>query len=220
MASPMDIYYLGHSSFRIVGKDVTIVTDPFDPKMVGLKFPKVSADITTISHDHGDHNAIDQMEAAGMIITGPGEYEIKKVSIFGFPSFHDDKKGQERGKNTMYLIEFEDLRIVHLGDLGHKLSETDIDAMGEVDILMIPVGGNFTIDHKIAADTVHAIEPKIILPMHYKTDGLNPETFAELEGPEPFISELGFKKENQKKLTVKQASLNPEEQVIILLETK
>ena len=220
MASLMDIYYLGHSAFRIVGKDATIVTDPFDPKMVGLKFPQVNADIITVSHDHADHNAIDQVENGAKVVSGPGEYEIRKVSIFGLSSYHDDKKGQERGKNTMYVIEMEDLRIVHLGDLGHKLSETDVESMGEVDVLMIPIGGKYTIDHKVAADVVHAIEPKIILPMHYKAPGLNDETFAELEDPEPFVAELGLKKELQKKLTVKQSSLNPEEQVIILLERK
>lgn len=216
----MDIYYLGHSSFRIVGKDATVLTDPFDSKKVGLKFPQVSADIITVSHDHEDHNSVSQVEGVVKVVSGPGEYEVKKVSIFGLPSYHDEQKGAERGKNTMYVIELEGLRIVHLGDLGHKLSESDVSAMGEVDILMVPVGGKYTIDHKVAADVVRAVEPKIILPMHYQTEGLDPSTFSELEDPEQFVNELGLKKEVQKKLSVKQATLNPDEQVIILLERK
>lgn len=216
----MDIYYLGHSSFRIVGKDATIVTDPFDAKMVGLKFPSVSADIITISHDHADHNQSNQVEGEAKVIAGPGEYEVKRVTIFGLSSYHDDQKGAERGKNTMYIIETEDLRLVHLGDLGHKLSESDVDAMGDVDVLMIPIGGKYTIDHKIAAEIVRTIEPRIIIPMHYQIDGLDPKTFAELEGTEPFVTELGLKQETQKKLSIKKASLNPEEQVIVLLERK
>lgn len=216
----MDIYYIGHSSFRIVTKDVTLVTDPFDTKMVGLKFPTLSADITTISHQHADHNFLKALDNPGKVIDGPGEYEVKRVSIFGLPSYHDDKKGAERGKNTMYVIEAEELKVVHLGDLGHKLSDSDIDAMGEVDVLMVPVGGKYTIDYKMAADVVRSIEPKIILPMHYQTEGLAKETFAELETVDQFVTELGIKKEEQKKLVIKKATLNPEEQTIILLERK
>jgi len=216
----MDIYYLGHSSFQIVGKNATVVTDPFDEKMVGLKYPKINADIVTVSHQHGDHNNVDLIENPDRVISGPGEYEIKKVSIFGIPSYHDDKKGAERGKNTIYVIETDNVRIVHLGDLGHKLSEADVDSMGEVDVLMVPIGGDYTIGPKDAADTVRSIEPKVVLPMHYQTSGLNQETFSALEGLEPFVSELGFKKEEQKKLSISESSLNTEEQVIVLLEKK
>lgn len=216
----MDIYYLGHSSFQIVGKDVSIVTDPFDEKNVGFKFPKVSADIVTVSHQHEDHNKSEQVGGVSMVVSGPGEYEIKRVSVFGIPSFHDDKKGQERGKNTIYVIEIEGIFIAHLGDLGHKLSDSDLEALGSIDVLMIPVGGHYTIDHKVAAEIVRSVEPKVILPMHYQSEGLNPSIFASLEGVDEFVNELGLKKEEMKKLSIKEASLNPDEQVIVLLDRK
>src|SRR3989344_7397522 len=101
----MDISYLGHSSFLISGKSSKVVTDPFDPKMVGLKYPKVSAQIVTISHDHEDHNKQELVTEVKKVINGPGEYEIEGISILGYSSFHDDQKGQKRGKNIIYVIE-------------------------------------------------------------------------------------------------------------------
>lgn len=214
----MDIYYLGHSSFRLVGKDLSLVTDPFDPKSVGFKYPSVEANVVTVSHDHADHNASDSVSDVHKVLKGPGEYEINKVSITGLPSYHDDKKGAERGKNTIYVIEIEGLRVVHLGDLGHKLSESEIEALGNVDILMVPVGGVYTIDYRVAAELVRAIEPRVIIPMHYKTPEHDPKTFADLDPVEEFITELGVRKEESKKYSVKQGSLNPDDQVVIVME--
>ncbi len=215
----MDIVYLGHSSFRLKGKIASLVTDPFDPKMVGLPFPKVSADIVTVSHDHQDHNKTELVKDVKKVIAGPGEYEINGVSVIGIQSFHDDKKGKLRGKNTIYVIEMDGLRIVHLGDLGHKLSERIIEQIGNIDILMIPVGGEYTINTPIAVEVVHAIEPKLVIPMHFKTPKLKPETFAKLTTEESFVKELGLPIEKTNKLNVDINSIG-EDQKVILLEVK
>lgn len=217
----MDIEFLGHSSFLIKGKNASIITDPYDSTMVGLKFPKVMADIVTVSHDHGDHNHVEAVSDVRKIIAGPGEYEVGGVSFIGIQSYHDDKKGKERGKNVIFVIEVDGFRIVHLGDLGHKLSDKKIDAIGEVDILMIPIGGIYTIDAKTAAGVVKALGPRAIIPMHYKMAGLNSKAFGELTGVDAFTSELEIKTEKLSKLKLKSIRDLPEEdQIVYILELK
>src|SRR4030042_5302788 len=109
--------------------------------MVGLKYPKVEANIITISHDHPDHNQKDQVAGSPFIIDAPGEYEISEISLFGIATFHDSMEGRERGKNIIFLIEADGLKLCHLGDLGHKLSDKQLEELNEVDILFIPIGG-------------------------------------------------------------------------------
>jgi L-ascorbate metabolism protein UlaG (beta-lactamase superfamily) len=215
----VDITYLGHSSFRLKGKTASIITDPFDPSMVGLKYPPQEANIVTVSHNHPDHNKVDLVKDVGRVVDGPGEYEISGVSIIGIPSFHDDKKGEERGKNTVFVFEIDDLRLAHLGDLGHKLSSDAIEEMGEIDILMVPVGGKYTIDSQTAVEVVRSIEPSIIIPMHYLMDGMNPEIFSELEKAEVFVNAMGVPSETMEKLSTKKSEIG-EEQKIVLLEKK
>ena len=216
----MDIYYSGHSSFRLKGKTATVVTDPFDSKMVGLKYPLTEANIVTISHDHEDHNNADIIKGDPKIISGPGEYEIKEVTILGFPSYHDTKKGEERGKNTIYVFEIDGIRICHLGDLGEKLSETLIEALGEIDVLLIPVGGTYTIDSREAAELVREIEPSFVLPMHFFVDGMNKASFEKLEPAEPFLREVGLTVEKMPKLSIKKEEIDTEVQKVIILERK
>jgi L-ascorbate metabolism protein UlaG (beta-lactamase superfamily) len=215
----MDIWYLGHSSFRLKGKTATVVTDPFDPKMVGIKYPRVEADIVTISHDHGDHNNSSLVDNVKKIVNGPGEYEINGVSIIGIKTYHDDKKGQLRGRNTIYVLEIDELRIAHLGDLGHKLSDKKVDALGEIDILLVPVGGEYTINAQVAAEVTRAIEPVIIIPMHYQQPGLKKDTFSKLTDEKPFINDLGLPVAIEKRLNINKSGLG-EEQRIVLMETK
>ncbi len=211
----MDITYLGHSSFRIKGKTTSLVTDPFDSS-VGFKFPKVDADIVTVSHEHGDHNSTDQVTGARKIISGPGEYEIAGVSIVGFKTFHDDKKGKLRGKNTVYMIEIDGFRLVHMGDLGHKLSQRIVEKLGDVDVVMIPVGGGYTIDHAKAVSVVQDIEPSIVMPMHYQTKGLDQKVFSKLTGFDEFVKDLGLSVEKLEKLSIKTGSVLIEQKVVIL----
>lgn len=216
----MDITFLGHSSFKIKTKTATIITDPFDPKMVGLKYSGVEGEIITVSHDHGDHNAVDKVSGIKKIIDGPGEYEVSGVSVMGFSTFHDDKNGEERGKNTVYVIEADGLRLVHLGDLGHQLSDDLVDEIGDTDVLMIPVGGFFTIGPKDAAEIVRKIEPYFVIPMHYKINGMLPQ-FDKLEPVESFLKEAGYSTENSSKFTIKKEDILEDQSTkVIVLSPK
>lgn len=216
----MDIYFLGHSSFKLKGKNATLITDPFSEKMTGLKFPKTEADIVTISHSHEDHNQSDLVSGNPYVVSNPGEYEIKNVSVFGIEAFHDDQKGAEKGKNTIFVIEMDKIRICHLGDLGHKLDERELEEVDGVDILMIPVGGSATVNAADAMQVVNQIEPKIVLPMHYNEEGLNQQIFGDLSPLSSFLKEAGEKIENLPKLTVSFDSLPEEKQQIVVLERK
>lgn len=214
----MDITYLGHASFKIKSKQGTVVTDPFDPKKTGLKFSKTSADLVTISHQHDDHNRSDLVTDTKKVIEGPGEYEIGGISLIGIASFHDDKKGEERGANTIFVIEVEDLRIVHLGDLGHTLGEKQIEIIGDIDILMVPVGGVYTIDAKEALEVVKSISPKITIPMHYQVPGL--ALSNKLSSVDDFLKLTNGKVERQAKLTIKSMDLEEEGNIVVVLDKK
>lgn len=215
----MDITSLGHSSFKIKTKNATIVTDPFDSTSVGIKFPKnITADIITISHDHEDHNAKTNIDGTPFFVQGPGEYEIKGVSIAGLATFHDNEKGAKRGRNTVYRITADGISMVHLGDVGHLLASDDIEFLDGVDVLFIPVGGVYTIDAQAAAHLAGDLEPKIIIPMHYHKDLLNQKTFGSLTPVDAFLKEMG--KEGVapiSKLTITRDKL-PEEMQIVVLE--
>lgn len=215
----MEITYLGHSSFKLKGKTSTLITDPFDPDMVGLKFPKLEADLVTISHHHADHDKLDQVSVSKMVIDGPGEYEISGVSIIGIKTYHDSKKGEERGKNTIFVIEIDGVRVCHLGDLGHTLSEGQLSEIGQIDVLMIPVGGEFTIGPEEAAKVTHSIEPGMILPMHYKVAGLA-STFDKLQPLDEYIKQMGNNSQTLPKINVKQGEILPGEEKIIILDRK
>ncbi len=215
----MDITFLGHSSFRIKGKSASVVTDPFDSKSVGLSFPSVDADIVTISHDHDDHNKQELVKNVRKVVAGPGEYEIMGISIIGTRTFHDNRKGKDRGVNTIYLMEIDGMHLVHLGDLGHELEQKMIEDLGDIDVLMVPVGGEYTINYTLAAKVVQTIEPKITIPMHYQVKGLNQNTFAKLTGVDDFTKEVGLPVERTDELSVK-AFAQPEEQKVVILASK
>lgn len=215
----MEITYLGHSAFKLKGKNGTVVTDPFGDK-VGLSFPNVSADIITVSHQHGDHNAVERIKgtarrAEPFVVAYPGEYEVGGISIFGVKTFHDGAKGEERGVNTVFTIVIDELRICHLGDLGHELTASQVDEIGIVDVLICPVGGHFTIDPKQAVNTVQQIEPSYVIPMHYKTDK-HTEGFAEVQPLEAFLKEYGVHPTPQPKLVVEKLKLPEETELVVL----
>ena len=217
----MEIVYLGHSSFLLRGKSARVVCDPFDSSMVGLKFPKVEASLVTISHGHGDHNFTSSVAGVEgkdpFIINGPGEYEVGGVSVFGIGTFHDASGGSERGKNTVYVIEVDGVKICHLGDLGHKLSDEQVRAVGEVDVLLVPVGGFYTIDAKTASEVVAQLEPRIVIPMHYKVSGLIENLGGKISTAEEFLKEMGAGSlEPQPKLVVTKDKLPDQVQVVLL----
>lgn len=212
----MNIYWLGHSCFKIEGSKVVVVTDPYEKKKVGFRLPKVTADIVTISHDHLDHNAAKEVNGNPQIIKRPGEYEIKGAFVWGIPTYHDEKEGKDRGTNLIFLFNIDGLKIAHLGDLGHKLSDDQLDRLGEVDILMIPVGGVYTIDAKVASQVISQVEPRIVIPMHYKVPGLK----VEVQGLKKFALEMGLKENNfQDKLKVTKKDLPQEETQVVLLRS-
>ncbi len=217
----MQILWHGHSFFEIRTKPnkktkVKILIDPFD-KSVGLPVPRIGGDLVLVTHDHHDHNNVTAVTGEPFVIDGPGEYEIKNIFIQGIPSFHDDAKGQERGRNTIYLIESEGITICHLGDLGQKeLTEGQLEKIGEVDILMIPVGGNYTISAKEAAKIMSQIEPRISIPMHYAL----PRVKVKLDPLSKFLKVFGLKTvKPMEKLVVKEKELpSVDEAKIIVLK--
>ncbi len=215
----MDIYWYGQACFKIKGKTASVIIDPFNPDFTGLKLGKeVSGDVVLVSHGHEDHNNADSILTPSgekpMVFSDPGEYEVGGVVISGISSFHDDSEGSERGKNIIFHMMFDGLDIVHLGDLGQsKLTEEQVAEIGETDILLIPVGGTYTIDSKAASDIVSQLEPKIIVPMHYKTEGLK----FELAGVENFLKEMGAEGViPQTKLSITKDKLPEEPQVVVL----
>ncbi len=191
-----------------------MITDPFD-KSIGLTPPRGQAHVVTISHHHYDHDSLDSLAGSNpFMVDGPGEYETKGICILGLVSYHDSKEGKERGANTIFIIEMEGIRICHLGDLGQKeLSSQQLDQIDNVDILMIPVGGTYTIDAEEAVHIINQIEPKIVIPMHYKTPGLN----IKLDGVDLFLKEMGTKKEAVDKLTIKKKDLPQGEETEIVV---
>ncbi len=197
----MEIKYLSHSSFLIRTKDAKVVMDPFDPKFVGLKFSKQEADIVTISHEHKDHSHLDLIEGEPLILTWPGQFEKKGVRLWGVSSFHDKVEGKERGENVMYKIESEGVSILHCGDLGATLTDVQIDEIGDVDILLVPVGGKYTLTADEAISLIKKIEPSIVIPMHYGRPDLAIEGLAPLE---EFVKKMGAEQtEPLDKLVVK-----------------
>jgi L-ascorbate metabolism protein UlaG (beta-lactamase superfamily) len=216
----MDITYLGHSAFKLRGKNGSVVTDPYD-NSVGFSMPKVSADLVTVSHEHDDHNAVQKVSASTRrdevyAIRAPGEYEISEIGVFGWGSYHDNQKGEERGKNTIFVLHIDGIRVVHLGDLGHVLDESLEEDIGDVDVLLVPVGGVYTINAAEAAEVVRRLQPGFVIPMHYKTDSHNAKTFGELDGVEAFLKEMSAEEAKvQDKFTV--PSLVPEETEVVWL---
>ncbi len=211
----MEITYLGHSSFKIKGKTATVVTDPYDVKCG--KFPKdATADIVTVSHHHFDHDQVKLVGGNPFVIEGPGEYEVKGVSVIGVASWHDDSGGSQRGPNTIYVLEMDGLRVCHLGDLGHQLDEKQLGEMGSLDVVMIPVGGVYTIDAKTAAEVAKQVDPWLIIPMHYQQPGLEAATFGKLASVDVFLQEMGKSVEAVPKLTISRDKLPQETQVVVL----
>lgn len=215
----MDIIWYGQACFKLKGKNVTVLLDPYKPDFVGLNLPKdLQADIVLSTHNHEDHNFVSEIRTAKstkpMVFDRPGEYEISGAVITGINSFHDNSEGRERGTNTIFHLTFDNLDIVHLGDLGqNKLTEEQIAEIGQTDILLIPVGSTYTINAETASEIVSELEPKIVIPMHYKTPGLK----FELDGVDKFLKEMGVESVVPlPKLSISKDKLPEEPQVVVL----
>jgi len=208
----MDINWLGYSCFRIRGNQAIVITDPFPPGL-GYTLGKQTADIVTISHQHPRHSYHQGISGEPRLVKGPGEYEISGVLILGIAAYHDAVKGQSRGKNIVYLMEIDGVAVCHLGDIGHVLSNEQAEEMGNVDVLMLPVGGVSTINAAMGAEIIRKLEPKVVIPMHYQT----PKTDRELEPVENFLKEMGLGQvESRPKFTVSKSNLPISTQVILL----
>ncbi len=177
----MKIKYLGHSCFMLTeSTGTTVVTDPFNN--IGLKMPKVEADVVTVSHSHFDHNNVKAV-ASAKVVDEEGKFEVAGVKIKGFKSYHDDEQGDKRGENIIFKIRMDGIDICHLGDLGEECSSELIEKLLPVNVLLIPVGGTYTINAEQAKEYVDRIMPEIVIPMHYKTKGLN----MNIDKPDDFL---------------------------------
>lgn len=212
----MVIQWYGHSCFKITSGELVLVVDPY-AKEIGLTPPRFRSDIALVTHNHPDHSNTDALAGEPFLISGPGEYEAKGISIQGIDSYHDNAQGKERGRNTIYRISMEDITLLHLGDFGeNEMRDETLEKAGEVDILMIPVGGKYTIDAAAAAKVVKQIEPRVVIPMHYKIPGLT----LPLENADPFLKETGAGKiEPQEKLTLRKKDLAEGEKTRVVLLT-
>ncbi|MCD4690800.1 MBL fold metallo-hydrolase [bacterium] len=173
----MRIKWLGHSSFLIEASDGTrIITDPFEAGSydgaVGYAPISASADIVTISHDHADHNAVDQIGGDPAVVRGGAEEATLGIPIVSLITFHDENKGQDRGRNTIHVLDVDGVRVGHLGDLGHTLSDSEAQTLGVIDVLLAPVGGYYTIGPEEARDVAEKLGARIVIPMHYKTEDI------------------------------------------------
>jgi L-ascorbate metabolism protein UlaG (beta-lactamase superfamily) len=208
----MDITWFGHSCFRLSDRGVTIVTDPPSDDM-GYDRPRIRADVVTISHEHPGHNNRIGFRGGPKVFDGPGEYEVKDVFITGIATYHDTRSGASRGLNTVFLFEFDGVTICHLGDLGHVPTQSEVEALSSVDVLLIPVGGVNTIDPSKASEVISLIEPLLVVPMHYKT----PVEKAKLQTMDKFLKEMGLSPmPAQPELKVTKSSLPSDTQVVVL----
>ena len=216
----MIIQYYGHSCFKLVTKpagrgqdDVTLFIDPFS-KDIGLRPPQGQADLVLVSHHHHDHDNVEALKGEPYIIDIPGEYSVKGVNIVGIKTFHDKKEGAERGANTIYILETEELRVCHMGDLGAIPTEKQLEEINGIDILMVPIGGKYTLDGKEATDLVRKIEPKVIIPMHYKING----STVDLDTEKKFCSEMGnCPKDILAKVNLKKKDLEGKSMEVVLM---
>lgn len=209
----MEIVWLGHSCFRLRGKALTVVTDPFD-RSSGYQLGKVTADVVTVSHEAPDHANVGAVGGDPKVVDGPGEYEIGGVFITGVATRREGKPSSGKQRNTAYLIEMDDLTICHLGDLGEILTPEQVEQMNSADVLLIPVGGNNTINAVQAVEVVSQVEARVVIPMHFKTEA----TTLELDPVSKFLREMGAPDlEPQPRLVVNKGSL-PEETTVVLLD--
>ncbi len=214
----MIINWLGQSCFKfqdkINGQEIALVIDPFDPNYTGLKLPNnLSANIVAITHGHHDHNFIQGVQGWSYIIDTAGEFEIGGVCIDAIDSYHDAQKGKERGHNLIFRLEFSDLTITHLGDLGHLLGPDQLERISGTDILIVPVGGHYTIDGKQAVEVINQVDPKMVIPMHYQLPGLK----FELDSLENFIKTIGLSPTNESRLKISRRDLDNENLQLVVL---
>lgn len=204
--------WLGHNCFRIRAREATVLTDPVD-RSTGYATAKQTADVVTISHEHPGHANLALVKPEFQTVRGPGEYEMHDIFVTGIRTFHDDAKGKERGYNTIYLLEMEGMRVCHLGDLGHALTEEQTEALSNVDVLLVPAGGGTVLAPLTAAEVVTALEPKLVIPMQFRTE-IGDRELGEVEA---FCKHLGVPvPAPEDKLTLRASDLTEVMRLVVL----
>jgi L-ascorbate metabolism protein UlaG (beta-lactamase superfamily) len=207
-----EIRWFGHNCFRIRAKEATVLTDPVG-KRTGYSLPKQTVDIVTLSHEHAGHVNLEAVKPGFKMISGPGEYEMNDTFITGIRTYHDKQQGAELGYNTVYLIELENLKFGHLGDLGHQLSDSLIEQCGSVDVLFVPAGGGPVLPPSEMSELIANISPKIVIPMQFRTARGD----AERDEVAPFLKHLGVEAPPPvEKLVLKPSDLTEQMQVVLL----
>lgn len=210
----MEITWFGHSCFRLTERSMaTVVTDPFDSSVIGYEALKLRSDILTISHDAPGHSFSGAVKGFSHIIDGPGEFEIGGVFITGVQTDINGKKAADRPRNTLYVFDYDGLNVAHLGDLKQVPSQTEVEALGNVHIALVPVGGGQALNAAKAAEVVSLIEPNIVIPMHYSTKVAK----IQLDPLGKFLKEMGLTShETQPSLKITRSGLPDETKVIVL----
>ncbi len=210
----MEIVWYGHSCFRLAERNLaTVVTDPYDHRVVGYGALKLKADIVTISHDAPGHNHHTAVKGKMHVITGPGEYEIGGVFITGVQTNGHSKRAADEPRNTLYVFDFDGLTVAHLGDLRRVPTQMEIEALGTVHVALVPVGGGGGLSAAKAAEVVSVIEPGIVIPMHYHT----PASQLKLAPLSKFLKEMGLGVvEAQDSLKISRSAIPEETRVVVL----
>lgn len=212
----MEITWYGLSCFRLRERGVTAVCDPFDKKATGIALPRLRADIVTISHDSPGHNYVKAITGEPKILTGPGDYEVKNVLITGLTTYY--RNGEHPERNVAFFLDFDGFVVGHLGDLGEIPQQRQVEELGEVDVLLVPVSGSKTLDPSRMTEVISLLEPKIVIPMHYRHPGLAPDLAEGLEPVDRFLKELGVDEpETTSVLKITKSGL-PEETQVVMLE--
>jgi L-ascorbate metabolism protein UlaG (beta-lactamase superfamily) len=210
----MRVKWLGHAAFLVTANDGTrIVTDPYgDYASLSYKPIQEEADIVVVSHDHGDHVG-GKVKGNPKKVTGAGSKKVGGIEFRGLDTYHDTSKGKERGRNTVFRFNVDGVRICHLGDLGHELAQSEVNEIGPVDVLMIPVGGLYTIDAATATKISEQLKPKVTIPMHYKTD----KCTLPISGVDEFLKgKSGIRKLDSSEIEVKAGSLPQTAEIVVL----
>lgn len=207
-----EITWFGHACFNIRGRDGSVLMDPV-PRSSGYDIGTTSADIVTISHRHQGHAAVDQLQEGYRLVDGPGEYEVREIFLTGIQTYHDADKGKQLGKNTVYVVEFEDLVICHLGDIGHVLTEEQVEMVSSVDVLLVPAGGGPTITPAQAAEIIGQVAPGVVIPMQFRTD----KGDTEREPVDAFLRETAAsEQETLDRLTIRKSDIGNSPRMVVL----
>jgi len=210
----MEIVWYGHSCFRLSERGLaTVVTDPFDYTVAGYEALKLKADIVTVSHDAPGHNFVSAVKGKSHVLTGPGEYEIGGVFITGVQTNGYSKRTADEPRNSLYVFEYNGITVAHLGDLRRVPSQTEIEALGAVDVALVPVGGGVGLNAAKAAEVVSLLEPGIVIPMHFST----PASLLKLAPLSKFLKEMGLGKVEQQDILKVTRTTVPEETRVVVL---